>query len=69
MNQPLYAHSQPGRPVEEWQPLDEHLRAVAEMAKKFADLSCIVSATQEPFGSGDWAYLAGLWHDLGKEKN
>ena len=20
----------------------------------------------EPFGAGDWAYLAGLWHDLGK---
>jgi len=26
-------------------------------AKKFGD----------GFGSGDWAYLAGLWHDLGKK--
>ncbi len=36
--------------------LEDHLRAVAQQAGKFA----------EPFGNGDWAYLAGLWHDLGK---
>ncbi|MFM2005109.1 MAG: CRISPR-associated helicase Cas3 [Pseudomonadota bacterium] len=36
--------------------LEEHLREVAKLANKFAEL----------FGSGDWAYLAGLWHDLGK---
>jgi CRISPR-associated endonuclease/helicase Cas3 len=29
---------------------------VAEMAKGFA----------EEFGAREWAYLAGLWHDLGK---
>jgi CRISPR-associated endonuclease/helicase Cas3 len=51
-----YAHSLPGRPPEEWQPLEEHLKNVAELAKSFA----------ESFGAGDWAYLAGLWHDLGK---
>jgi len=38
----FYAHSLPGRPKEEWQPLDEHLKAVAERARKFA----------EPFGAG-----------------
>ncbi len=36
--------------------LEEHLREVAKLANRFA----------EPFDSGDWAYLAGLWHDLGK---
>ena len=30
-----YAHSLPGRPKDEWQPLDEHLQAVAEKAKEF----------------------------------
>ena len=52
----FYAHSIPDRPCSEWQPLKEHLSAVAEMARGFS----------EPFGLGDWAYLAGLWHDLGK---
>ena len=56
MPKKFYAHSLPGRPPGEWQPLEEHLRNVAEMAKEFA----------EDFGGGDWAYLAGLWHDLGK---
>lgn len=37
-------------------PLDVHLRAVALLAADFA-------AT---FKAGDWARLAGLWHDLGK---
>ncbi len=56
MPQKIYAHSLPGRPPEEWQPLEDHLKNVAERARKFA----------EPFKGGDWAYLAGLWHDLGK---
>ncbi len=51
-----YAHSLPGRPREEWQRLEDHLKSVAELARSFA----------EPFGAGEWAYLAGLWHDLGK---
>ena len=37
-------------------PLDEHLRGVAALAESFA----------AAFGAGDWAKLAGLWHDLGK---
>jgi len=51
-----YAHSLDGRPASEWQLLEEHLTNVAEMTHSFADA----------FGAGDWGYLAGLWHDLGK---
>ncbi len=40
----------------EWHGLRDHLEAVARLARRFA----------EPFGAGEWAYLAGLWHDLGK---
>lgn len=36
--------------------LEDHLRAVAAGAAKLA----------APFGSADWARVAGLWHDLGK---
>ena len=36
--------------------LEDHLYKVAGLAEKFA----------QPFDSKDWAYLAGLWHDLGK---
>jgi len=36
--------------------LEDHLRAVAELAGQHASA----------MGSADWAQLAGLWHDLGK---
>ncbi|MHB8915010.1 MAG: CRISPR-associated helicase Cas3' [Thiobacillus sp.] len=36
--------------------LDDHLRGVAQIASDFA----------ADFDSGDWASIAGLWHDLGK---
>jgi len=36
--------------------LEEHLRNVGELARDFA----------KDFKAGNWAYLAGLWHDLGK---
>lgn len=51
-----FAHSLPGRPEVEWEPLERHLEEVAALASAFA----------EPFGVSDWARLAGLWHDLGK---
>ncbi len=51
-----YAHSLEGQPKEKWQPLDEHLRNVAELASGFA----------KPFGGAEWARVAGLWHDVGK---
>ena len=38
------------------QTLEGHLRGTAQLAAEFA----------QPFGSADWAFLAGLWHDLGK---
>lgn len=51
-----YAHSIDGQPPEKWQPLDEHLGAVAKLAAKYAS----------QFGSSDWAHNAGWLHDLGK---
>jgi CRISPR-associated endonuclease/helicase Cas3 len=51
-----YAHTLPEKPPSEWQSLEDHLKKVAELAQAFG----------EKFGGGDWAYLAGLWHDLGK---
>ena len=56
MTSQYYAHSLEARPPEEWQPLEEHLVNVAELASKSAKL----------FNGDQWAYLAGLWHDLGK---
>jgi CRISPR-associated endonuclease/helicase Cas3 len=50
------AHSIEGRPESEWQPLAEHLRAVASLA----------GARGAKFGAGEAAALAGLLHDLGK---
>jgi len=55
-DQEYYAHSLEGKPLENWHRLEDHLKAVAELARGFAD----------DFGAGEWAYLAGLWHDLGK---
>ncbi|MBW1950860.1 MAG: hypothetical protein JRJ18_15220 [Deltaproteobacteria bacterium] len=56
MKMKYYAHSLEGRPAEDWQPLEEHLKNVAEKARLFADA----------FRAGDWGCLAGLWHDVGK---
>jgi len=51
-----FAHTLSGKPSADWQPLEQHLKETAEEAKEFASA----------FGAGDWGYLAGLWHDLGK---
>jgi CRISPR-associated endonuclease/helicase Cas3 len=53
MKDEFYAHSKEGTPPEEWHRLEDHLTRVAEMARSFADV----------FNVGDWAYLAGLWHE------
>jgi hypothetical protein len=45
LSQQYYAHSLPGRPEGEWQPLEDHLKNVAEMAGNFA----------AEFGAGEWA--------------
>lgn len=52
----FYGHSAPGREEIDWQPLSEHLRAVATIAQAAADA----------FGAGALAECAGLLHDLGK---
>jgi CRISPR-associated endonuclease/helicase Cas3 len=51
-----FAHSKLGRPQSEWHQLEEHLTGTGARAQRFA----------ESWGAGDWAYFAGLWHDLGK---
>ncbi|MBN2619657.1 CRISPR-associated endonuclease Cas3'', partial [candidate division WOR-3 bacterium] len=56
MHTVYYAHRLEDKPREEWQRLDEHLKNVAALARKFA----------KPFGAGNWAYAAGLLHDIGK---
>ena len=56
MTELFYAHSKDNEPPENWQALEDHLTRVAELAQSFAD----------EFGAGEWGYLAGLWHDLGK---
>lgn len=54
LKQTLNAHTPNDQGV--WHELADHLKAVAEKARFFA----------EPLGIGDHAYYAGLWHDLGK---
>jgi hypothetical protein len=34
MKDKYYAHSQEGKPTEDWHLLEDHLKAVAEMARK-----------------------------------
>ncbi len=52
----LFAHRRDDKESEDWQPLIDHLRKTAEMARDFgADANV-----------ADLAYIAGLIHDLGK---
>jgi CRISPR-associated endonuclease/helicase Cas3 len=51
----LYAHTPP-KGGDNWQTLEDHLQAVAQMARDFGSA----------FGAGDVAYLAGVFHDVGK---
>jgi len=37
MDNQYYAHSLEGKPPSEWQPLEEHLKNVAEMSRLFGD--------------------------------
>mgnify|MGYP001224373335 CR=1 FL=1 len=54
-----FAHSVRDRPLEEWHRLEDHLRNTGAAAADFA----------AAWNAGDWARLAGLWHDLGKYSN
>lgn len=50
----IYAHTP--NAAGEWHTLTDHLRSVARLAAEFG----------APFGFGDAAWWAGLWHDIGK---
>jgi CRISPR-associated endonuclease/helicase Cas3 len=52
----MFAHSLPGRPIEEWEPLSHHLAAVGIRASGFA----------AEFGWAAAAEAAGRLHDIGK---
>ena len=52
----MYAHSVPGQPPSDWEPLGTHLNAVATRAAGFAAW----------FGWTELARCAGLLHDIGK---
>lgn len=54
--QNIFAHSLPGRPICEGEPLTDHLAAVAARAGEFAGV----------FGWSEVARLAGTLHDIGK---
>lgn len=51
-----YAHSTDSIDKSDWQPLAEHLLAVAKKAERFAGV----------FNAGEWGRCAGLMHDSGK---
>ena len=51
-----FAHSIPGQPRANWEPLSHHVRQVASLAEGFA----------ETFGFGRHAALAAQLHDIGK---
>ncbi len=55
----IYAHSMGGVACREWHRLEDHLLATAKLSGTFAS----------EFGAGEWGYLAGLWHDLGKSSD
>lgn len=54
-----YAHSLPGAPIEEWQTLQAHSKAVAGLSESFA----------RPFASSKCGWLLGALHDLGKARD
>lgn len=56
MTERFFAHTKPGAPEAEWEPLHQHLGKVADLAARFA----------ASFDAEEWARVAGLWHDLGK---
>lgn len=55
-SEPLYAHSLSNLPPEKWELLETHLVEVAARCQQYA----------AGFGAGDWGWIAGRCHDLGK---
>lgn len=58
-----YAHTAPGGETA-WQPLSDHLRNVASLARQFAE-----DARPGDTGLAQAAYAAGLLHDIGKYRS
>ncbi|MBW2738567.1 MAG: CRISPR-associated helicase Cas3' [Deltaproteobacteria bacterium] len=56
MDKKYYAHSIEGEPPSDWQPLEEHLKNVAQLASEFANY----------FDAQVWGSILGKNHDLGK---
>jgi CRISPR-associated endonuclease/helicase Cas3 len=52
----LYAHTLSHLPPERWELLEEHLETVGLLCQRFA----------AEFGGGEWGWIAGRCHDLGK---
>jgi CRISPR-associated endonuclease/helicase Cas3 len=53
---PVYAHSLSNLPPEKWELLETHLAEVAERCEQYA----------AAFHAGEWGWIAGRCHDLGK---
>lgn len=53
---PYFAHTNDTPDQSQWELLGDHLKKAADYAAKIGD----------KFGSRKWAYLLGLWHDIGK---
>ena len=54
-----YAHSRSGSSTSDWQTLQDHCKAVAELSESFAD----------SFASGIYGRLVGELHDVGKARS
>lgn len=53
---PCFAHTLPDRPSTEWEPLEDHLERVSQLAGEFASA----------FDAAEWGKILGRCHDLGK---
>ena len=61
----FHAHTLPPPATQaEWEPLDRHLRWVAEGDREAGVAGA--AAFADAFGAADWGRLLGWWHDLGK---
>lgn len=56
MDKEYYAHSLEGKPVKDWQRLEEHLEETGQLAKRFAS----------KIGLGQCGKILGFIHDIGK---
>lgn len=57
----MFAHTKPGRPTCEWEPLADHLTKVAG-----TPASAGASGFASVFDAAGMGHVVGLWHDIGK---